>query len=153
AAGGLPVFRAIIACIKRVISTVSGAAGTASSIVGAISEWIGHAIAVPGWAWLIFCASLLFATACRIEWELMQEKDKNRKPRPDMPLKAVITRIRGKEDIFGFEKSESMEVFRALTRIREHAVTGQLTIFGVRGFKYLPSNFSDAAVTRLPIPS
>ena len=69
------MLKAIFVCIKRVIGTLTGFGGAVSSFIGAISEWSGHPVAVPGWAWLVLGAVLLFATACKIEWELLREKE------------------------------------------------------------------------------
>ena len=148
------MFRAIVACIRRVISSTSGAFGTGTSVMGAISEWTGQPVAVSGWVWLTLGAVLLFVTACRIEWELMQEKDKKRKPQANMNLEDVVKRIRGTDDIFGPNSSESAEVFKALKSLVEHGATGSLTIFGCKDVKCAPANYVDMAMPpRLPIPA
>jgi hypothetical protein len=150
------MFKAIFTCIKRVIGTLTGFGGTVSSIIGALSEWLKQPIAVPGWAWIVLGSALLFATACRIEWELLQEKDKNRKSEPDMTFEQVIERIRGKKDIFGPENSESLEVSKAFRSIEERAASGALVIFGSKGIRSLDGLQRDtvgAMLKRLPIPA
>jgi hypothetical protein len=150
------MFRAALSCVYRVLTMGSGALGLVISLTGTILQSVDKSIVFPGWIILALGALLLFITAIRIEWELMQEKEKNRKPRPDMKLEDVVKRIRGKEDIFGPENAESTQVLDALSRIRESGANGAVTIFGVKGLQYLPNSSSviaDAIVVRLVIPA
>ncbi len=147
------MFKAIWSCIKRVVRSVTGALGTLSTAIGAVSEWLQHPIVVPGWVWITAGAILLFATACRIEWELLKEKAKNRTPRPDMSLEDLVRRVRGKQDVFGPEHPGDIEVLRAFTRIEEHAAAGAITVFGVPGVTHVASfGNPDAVARRVPIP-
>lgn len=146
------MFRAVFSCIWRVLSSASGGLGFLISAIGTLLQSADKAIVFPGWAFLAVGALLLFITAIQIEWELLQEKEKRRKPAPTMSLEAVVKRIRGKEDIFGPENSESAEVLRALTLIRERAANGSLTIFGSREARYVRPEHHATAISRMPIP-
>jgi hypothetical protein len=130
------MLKAIWLCIRRVFSTVTGAIGALSSLIGSLSEWLGHQIVVPGWAWLAFGSVLLFATACRIEMELMREKDKNLKPQPTLKLAQVITRITGFVSVMPLSAEQSGKAAAtgdALDEIGEKANLGLLNVFGRTG--------------------
>jgi hypothetical protein len=124
------MFAALWASIIRVVRTASGSFGVLSSIIGTLSQWLGRPLAIPGWAWISIGAFLFFATACRVEWELIKEKEKNRKPQPTKQLEGVVKQIIGKDDIFGPDNAESMQVLQALEAIREKALHGLIDVFG-----------------------
>jgi hypothetical protein len=134
--------------VGRKITTLAGAASTA---IGGTQHYFG-VTTIPTWIWWLAAIVLMLATAVQVQWELMREKDTNRKPQPNMRLEDVVKRIRGKDDIFGPENSESGEVFKALTLIREHGAIGSLMIFGSKEIRYIKPEHHDLAVSRLPIP-
>jgi hypothetical protein len=53
-----------------------------------------------------------------------------RQPEPTMRLEDVVKRIRGTDDVFGPDNSESMKVLQALEAIREKALHGTIAVFG-----------------------
>jgi hypothetical protein len=123
------------------------------ALIGSALQSFDKTFVVPGWAILAVGTLLLFIAACQIESELIQEKAKNRKPLPDMPLEAAVKRICGKEDVFGPDDNPT-EVLQALKSLAERAAAGAITIFGVKGIQYLPSGpreTVDAVVKRPPI--
>lgn len=121
-------------------------------MVGTFSQYLEKQLVVPGWAWTAVGAGLLFWTACRIEWELLAEKDKSRKAEPSMQLEEVVKRIRGKDDIFGRENSESMEVMRALQALREKAQLGLLEVYGRKGWRSVrPAEYDLIPRVRIPV--
>jgi hypothetical protein len=141
-------------CAWRVLTEASGALGVLISGAGSLAEALGLKAGMPNWVWIAIGAALLFITACKIELELMRERESRRKPEPNMTLEEVVKRIRGKDDIFGPESSESMEVKRAFTWIEERAKTGAITVFAVKGISYFPDKGNaDAYVRRFPVPA
>jgi hypothetical protein len=108
--------------------------------------------AVPAWVWWLGAIVILFVSAVFLEMSLQKEKDKNRAPRPNMKLEDVVKRIRGKDDIFGPENSESAQVLQALTLIRESAHNGALTIFGSKEVRYVKPEHHEFAISRMAIP-
>jgi hypothetical protein len=107
---------------------------------------------VPAWIWWFSAIVILFVSAILLEMSLQKEKEKTRKPQPTIKLEDVVKRIRGKEDIFGQNNSESQEVLRALTLIREKAYNGALTIFGSKEVRYVKPEQHHVATSRLVIP-
>ena len=126
------MFRAIWNCVKRVAATYEGAGGIFSAVFGSLAEFFGARPGLPGWAWLALGALLLFFTACRIEWELLKEKETGKKAEPNMRLEEAVKRIRGKEDIFGPDNSESASVLEALETLREKLLHEHIEAFGCR---------------------
>jgi hypothetical protein len=138
-------------CVWRVLTEASGALGVMISGAATLAEALGRKAGMPNWVWIAIGAALLFITACKIELELMQERESRRKPKPDMPLREAVERIRGKEHVLG--DGETIEIVRAFTRIKERALTGEITVFGAHGIQYLPEGGDvDAVLPRLPIP-
>jgi hypothetical protein len=70
---------------------------------------------------------LLFVTASRLQWDLQKEKEKNRKPTPQMPLSEVISRIIGSDD--QSKPGASTLVGEALPSIREKARLGMISVW------------------------
>src|SRR5580704_3040606 len=139
-------------CIAGVWKLSAAKFGALFTVIGALQQYANIAT-IPSWVWWLAAILALAATAFQIQWQLLEENDKNRKPRPDMALDSVLKRIRRKDDIFGPQSSESMEVGKAFRRIEEHALTGELVVFGVPGLRYVPEAAKvDAIVKRVPIP-
>jgi hypothetical protein len=146
------MFNRIWHCCFLVGTRLTTIAGGASTLIGAAQQYLGVS-GLPAWFWWALAILLMLATAVRVQWELLQEQDRNRKPEPNMSLEDVVKRIRGKEDVFGPEHSESMEVLRAFKLLTERGATGAITIFGSKGVRYVKPEFTDVALTRLPIPA
>src|SRR5262249_29438679 len=89
---------AIWQTVQRVFKDVFAAAGVLVSAIGILSDLLGKTFIFPSWVWWAVGVILLFVTASRLQWDLQKEKDKNRKPTPQMPLKEVISRIIGSDD-------------------------------------------------------
>jgi hypothetical protein len=139
-------------CTWRVLTEASGALGVLISLAGTLAESLGLKTGMPNWVWIAIGSALLFITACKIEMELMREREKNRNPQPTIRLEDVVKRIRGKDDIFGPENSESSEVLKVLTLIRENAANGSLIIFGSQEARYVKPEHQGMAISRMAIP-
>jgi hypothetical protein len=137
-------------CVFLVGTQITTLAGGASTIIGAAQQYWGVQMPPP-WVWWLIAIVLIFVTAVRVQWRLLEEQDKNRNPEPDMRLEDAVKRIRGKDDIFGAEYSESTEVLKALNLIRERGANGSLAIFGSKEVRFVkPEHLS--LIPRLPIP-
>jgi hypothetical protein len=118
--------------LNGVAGDLSGGFGLLTSVVGILSEIFQQPILVPGWAWLAVGAGLLFMTACRIEWDLLAEKQKNRKPQPNMQLEDAVKHIIGEDEI---REEHGVEVARVLAALREQALLGTLQVFARKGWR------------------
>ena len=78
--------------------------------------------------WWALGVILLFVTASRLQWDLQKEKEKNRKPTPQMPLSEVISRIIASDD--QSKPGASTLVGEALPSIREKARLGMISVWG-----------------------
>lgn len=146
------MLKRIFDCAFRVTSQWTTIVGGVFTMIGTVQQYSDIA-RVPVLIWWLAAIIALLATAFRIQWQLLDEQDKNRKPQPNMKLEDAVKRIRRKGDIFGPNNSESAEVMRALTLLREHGSTGELTIFGSKEVRFVKPEHYDVAITRLPIPT
>jgi hypothetical protein len=138
------LLRAVAECAKRVFSSFSGFFGTALSIMSVILERVEKTLLLPTWGWFVIGALLLFARACKVEWELLKENEKNESPEPEIDLLDVVQRALGTTDILGGTKRhpsgerycEKREAIRRVFHlVRERAVNNRLTVFGRIGWE------------------
>jgi hypothetical protein len=119
----------LLNCFKRVFAHLSSWIGAASTFAGVASDTTGHKLLVPSYVyWLIAIGALLF-TAVRIQMELDEQTRKDRKPRPEIGLEALVTRLAGGADLMstpGIPKKTG----DALVDIREKANLGLLLVWG-----------------------
>jgi hypothetical protein len=126
--GGRQMIHAIWQTVQRVFKDVFAAAGVLVSAIGILSDLLGKTFILPSWVWWALGVILLFVTASRLQWDLEKEKEKNRKPTPQMPLSEVVSRIIGTED--QTKPGASTLVGTALPSIREKARLGVISVWG-----------------------
>jgi hypothetical protein len=115
-------------CIWRVASEASGAFGILFTVAGSAAEALGWKAVMPNGGWIAIGAGLLFITACKIEKELMDERNRNSKPVPSVSLQTLVTRLAGGED--RHEEGINRKTLEALKAIRQEGRLGRLAIFG-----------------------
>ena len=92
------MIHAIWQTIQRVFKDLFAAGGLLASAIGAVSDLLGKTFILPSWVWWALGVILLVVTASRLQWDLQKEKDKNRKPTPQIPLSQVIVHMIGTDD-------------------------------------------------------
>jgi hypothetical protein len=146
--------RAATKCVWRVLSDIGGALGALLTIFGIFAEAMEWRIVMPNWGWIALGALLLFITACKIEMELMEECEKNRKPEPNLPLAAVLKRITGFDSVMplsGEQPGKADATANALIEIRQKAVLGKLSVFARRGDRPILAHQDPSPLLALPV--
>jgi hypothetical protein len=94
-----------------------------------LTDWLlGWHIIMPPWAWLVVAFLGALSMAVRSDWAAFKER--NRKPRRDMPLLAAVQRIVGAEEII--VEGKQQQVADALLALRQHAHLNELTVWARR---------------------
>jgi len=120
----------VIKCAWRVLSEYSGALGALISLAGILLEAFGlKAGTTPNWAIIAIGAALFFVTACKIELELVRERDKNRSPTPSVSLDALTKRLAGEGSPLHVP-GLPQKIWDAHSAIRQEGRLGRLSIFG-----------------------
>ena len=114
--------------VQNVFKDLFAVGGFLASAIGVLSEILGKTLIFPSWMWWLVGVILLLVTASRLQWDLQQEKEKNRKPTPQMPLSEVISCIIGSDD--QGKPGASTLVGEALRSIREKARLGVVSVWG-----------------------
>ena len=122
------MIHAIWQTVQKVFKDLFAAGGFLVSAIGALSDILGKTFILPSWVWWALGVILLFVTASRLQWDLQKEKEKNRKPTPQMPLSEVISCIIGSDD--QSKPGASTLVGEALPSIREKARLGMISVWG-----------------------
>jgi hypothetical protein len=122
------MIHAIWQTIQRVFKDLFAAGGLLTSAIGAVSDLLGKTFILPSWVWWALGVILLVVTASRLQWDLQKEKDKNRKPTPQIPLSQVIVHMIGTDD--QSKPGASTSVGKALPSIREKARLGMISVWG-----------------------
>src|SRR5262245_35477661 len=119
---------AIWETVQKVFKDLFAAGGFLVSAIGALSDILGKTFILPSWVWWAVGVLLLFVTASRLQWDLQKEKEKDRKPTPQMPLSEVVSRIIGSDD--QSKPGASTLVGEALPSIRGKARLGMISVWG-----------------------
>jgi hypothetical protein len=122
------MIHAVWQTIQRVFKDLFAAGGLLVSAIGAVSDLLGKTFILPSRVWWALGVILLFVTASRLQWDLQKEKDKNRKPTPQIPLSQVIAHMIGTDD--QSKPGASTLVGKALPSIREKARLGVISVWG-----------------------
>lgn len=83
----------------------------------------------PAWVWWGIAIALIFATAVRLDMELLAEQQK-RPPESNMPLEDVMVRITRRSSTSQKNGKAGADILAAFGEIRELALQGHLVVFG-----------------------
>src|SRR5436190_2207994 len=142
------MFEGLLNCFKRVFAHISSWIGGFSTLVGLASDISGKKLLVPSYVWWLLATLTILVTAILIQMELDEEKRRNRKPRPEITLAALVARLASSSDVMG-TPGIPQKTADALVAIREKANLGLLSVWGRPNAVMTHLNFTPLQ----PIPS
>jgi hypothetical protein len=115
--------------VIRVVCHRTTALGAAATFLGILQQTAVIPATIPAWVWWGVAIALIFATAVRLDMELLAEQ-RRRPPEPNMSLEDVMVRITRRSSTSQKDGKAGADILAAFDKIRELALQGRLAVFG-----------------------